>query len=761
MGSRIINIYYGEDCLPYKDKEKTVHYPITGCSFAGSSNINELHFYVRDIGGINNLSWVAIVKLPNGKILYQLLTDIHYDSEINEYYVSFNLSQFYTQLKGDIYISLNGCLGQVEIETDEETNISTIQGEIDSRTVVATGAVKFTINYAPQRPIGYSFDLDQYQTIIQALANKTNIISTFQIVADISTETLTNYEDGQVFYDIATKRFYKKNENTYENYNFIVNNQTSVSIIVNPTTNINGREFVHFTSVSTTIGGASAYQIKYDGEIATEEQAREYMSYMTGSSFLPKYNYDRPANTYFLMPNGLLLKPQYDSTNGLVLFIMPQLALKNYVDENFVTYTGATKNVDLGQHYLKADHIEIYSAYYQICVVGSDLVIGTGSGNIWLQADGFAKYSTSDNLGNEENEIANVDFVLDHYLLLTNSGGTLNDNQYAYVSRDNATIKYDGYYYKKVLENNLHIVYRATTSFFSIVSNQYYNLAGNKQILIRKANKSYTYSEDNLSIYNKEQVESKFATDIELSMNSSTYVLTLKLKDANGNTIATQSIDLPLESIVTSATYYDSYTYGGTTYTNVLVIVLATTSVPTIISVGSLIQGLEHEAYIEVSNINTNLTAEQLALANYPNARIKYGNDFYLKSVENGTTITFALPHLDISTVSGHVELVKKEISLTKSSGAMVLNESTTSFYNKSQADTLLGTKANSDDVYSKQDADDKFRTENQVDSQIDAKLSTLSRINYIEDLEEDKNYDYKFIVKEDGELVMRLTEIE
>ena len=138
MGSRIINIYYGEDCLPYKDSERTVHYPITGSSFAGSSNVNELHFYTRDIGGVNNLSWVAIVKLPNGKILYQLLTDIHYDSEINEYYVSFNLSQFYTQLKGDIYISLNGCLGQVEIETDDETDISTIIVE-DFKTLLNNG----------------------------------------------------------------------------------------------------------------------------------------------------------------------------------------------------------------------------------------------------------------------------------------------------------------------------------------------------------------------------------------------------------------------------------------------------------------------------------------------------------------------------------------------------------------------------------------------------------------------------------------------
>ena len=210
MGSRIVKVFYDQSCYPFKDSERTVRYPITGSSFAGSSNVNELHFYVRDIGGVNNLSWVAIVKLPNGKILYQVLTDIHLDSEINEYYVTFNLSQFYTQLKGDIYISLNGCLGEVTITTDEETDISTIQGEIDSKTVVATGAVKFSINYTPQRPIGFSFDLDQYQTIINALANKANIVSTIQVIADITTEDLSAYDNGQKFFSLADNTYYEK-----------------------------------------------------------------------------------------------------------------------------------------------------------------------------------------------------------------------------------------------------------------------------------------------------------------------------------------------------------------------------------------------------------------------------------------------------------------------------------------------------------------------------------------------------------------------
>lgn len=561
--SRITQIFYGNDCLPYKDSERTVHYPITGCSFAGSSNVNELHFYTRDIGGVNNLSWVAIVKLPNGKILYQLLTDIHLDSEINEYYVSFNLSSFYTQLKGDIYISLNGCLGQVEIETDEETDISTIQGEIDSKTIVATGAVKFTINYAPQRPIGYSFDLDQYQLIINALADKANIVNTIQVIANISSEDLSKYDNGQLFYDLANKVFYEKDTSLTPNYKLVdgfgilakdhlvpklivtnpftglddiftivgdrllvvrysgndylfqrfvtgtvsafrlgtldfwhaedselnltigqllqdqnkftylkqkytnntvyginatgeqvniyysvldianalvqrdadgfikieqdplTNNdavnkkyvddlissikenelqvvselpavgeegiiyllpidpldstkgyyryiwenntwlslgtteidlsdyytkeevdgikeninanvpkhQTNTVLIVNPLTNINGRTFQSYTSENVTIGGYPAVRILRNGNRLNEQHAKEYMEYMCGSYYLPKYNYDYPKNTYFIMPNGQLLKPQYDNTNGLLLFYAGRIATTDYAVE--------------------------------------------------------------------------------------------------------------------------------------------------------------------------------------------------------------------------------------------------------------------------------------------------------------------------------------------------------------------------------------------------------------------------------------------
>ena len=42
---------------------------------------------------------------------------------------------------------------------------------------------------------------------------------------------------------------------------------------------------------------------------------------------------------------------------------------------------------------------------------------------------------------------------------------------------------------------------------------------------------------------------------IDLEVNSSTYVVTLKLKDIDGNIISTDSIDLPLESVVVSGSF--------------------------------------------------------------------------------------------------------------------------------------------------------------------------------------------------------------
>ena len=210
MESKIMNVFYGVDCLPYKDSARSVHFPIVGNSFIGANNTTQIRFYVRDIGGVNNVSWVAISKLPNGKIGSQVISSIHLDSELNEYYVALDLSSYYTQLKGDVYISLNGYQGNVQVEEDSDTGIYTIVG---TPIIEATGSIKLSINYAPQLPLGQHFNISDLQQILGALSEKANIVNTIQVVSDISQEDMTGYDIGQLFYNLANNLYYYKKSN--------------------------------------------------------------------------------------------------------------------------------------------------------------------------------------------------------------------------------------------------------------------------------------------------------------------------------------------------------------------------------------------------------------------------------------------------------------------------------------------------------------------------------------------------------------------
>ena len=92
--------------------------------------------------------------------------------------------------------------------------------------------------------------------------------------------------------------------------------------------------------------------------------------------------------------------------------------------------------------------------------------------------------------------------------------------------------------------------------------------------------------------YDKDTADSLFAlidetgNKIDLSINSTTYVVTLQLKDKNNNILSTGTIDLPLESVVVSGSY-DSVNKK---------VVLTLQSGSTIeFSVADLISGLQSE----------------------------------------------------------------------------------------------------------------------------------------------------------------------
>ena len=85
---------------------------------------------------------------------------------------------------------------------------------------------------------------------------------------------------------------------------------------------------------------------------------------------------------------------------------------------------------------------------------------------------------------------------------------------------------------------------------------------------------------------NKTYVDTNFGKTLELSMNNSTYVLTLNLKNAAGTVISTGTVDLPIESVVVGGSY-DSQNQR-------LVLSLQSGNVINV-PVGSLISGLLEE----------------------------------------------------------------------------------------------------------------------------------------------------------------------
>ena len=129
---------------------------------------------------------------------------------------------------------------------------------------------------------------------------------------------------------------------TIEDFETETSKYQSTSVVVgNATTNINGRVFQNYTATLVTSGGYTFYQILKNGNNPTEDEAKEYMRYMTGSMFLPKYNYDFPKQTIFTFADRSTWKPQYSSNDGLRLYrLTTPLALEGDVPTNLENGTG-------------------------------------------------------------------------------------------------------------------------------------------------------------------------------------------------------------------------------------------------------------------------------------------------------------------------------------------------------------------------------------------------------------------------------------
>lgn len=89
----------------------------------------------------------------------------------------------------------------------------------------------------------------------------------------------------------------------------------------------------------------------------------------------------------------------------------------------------------------------------------------------------------------------------------------------------------------------------------------------------------------------------KYGCSISMSIDSSTYVLTLSLINKAGNIIDTQTIDLPLESVVVSGSY-DS--------TNKKIVLVLESGSTIDVPVGDLVSGLVNDVQIDGTSIVNN-----------------------------------------------------------------------------------------------------------------------------------------------------------
>ena len=321
--SKVLQVFYGQDNLPYKDQERQVHFPIVGNSFQGASNTTEIRFYYEQILSYDiGATWVAIAKLPNGKIGSQILSENTYDSELQEHYVKLDLSSFYTQAIGDLYISLQGYRDGVQVEYNSETQIYDIVG---TPVIEATGSIKLAINYSTQ-PVGS--DISENITIQEFLgvfASKLDKNSHFylKVVSTIGSINTNTYKDfvssGDIVYTIDSGKFYIIS-GTYPSL-------TYVELSLNPST-INTSDIIVNDEIRV-VKGISYLTFGQNGLTSLQDYLDEKVS--KENDLLPTYTasmndkvMDFIRNneiTYLLTACSFVLKVQVNSTTDQYSYI--------------------------------------------------------------------------------------------------------------------------------------------------------------------------------------------------------------------------------------------------------------------------------------------------------------------------------------------------------------------------------------------------------------------------------------------------------
>ena len=436
----------------------------------------------------------------------------------------------------------------------------------------------------------------------------------------------------------------------------------------------------------------------------TVAQYNDYMAQLSGKAAVKRFSTagDLPSpgqpNAIYLVGSGVYL--------DAYAWVESANAYKRLTGDFslLVPYTGAALDVDLGLHKITANSFNLDANNYISFVSGHPTLTASNS---WRYETTYASSDQAYKQTTDLKEIANAKFVLEQAETLLGDQGYFQDEELAYASKPNAAFvdKY-GFAYRKIKEDASNIYFGCFLGGVVTVSGGTSITFGKLLTVSKTATGSgypFEVSELTLDVYSKNQAKSTFANGISLTLDPVTFELTASLDNGNGEVISVSNgIDLPLESIVVGATYYDTYVYDGTTYTKVIVMTLATTSVPTIIPVGDLVSGLEKEACVEipVSPTSGTFTSAQMELLALDNASIKIGGYTYL---HKGLANQFIAKSAFVSADGYKTESEYKVV--VQNNGNYTLTSTTIEFYDKSQVDTKV-TNLQNDMAKMKKDID-------------------------------------------------------
>ena len=173
-----------------------------------------------------------------------------------------------------------------------------------------------TINVDELIPVIYPQVLKELQDQINVLKGESVKVINYEWLLDDNLLALSlGNKDGDTLASVQIDfpQFALKNE--------IAKLQATTTMIINPLTNINNRVLSAYESEYHQ-DFSGVYYITKGGNVLTRTEAEDYMEFMSGSRYLPTYDYEKPKNCLWIGADGNILKPQYDNETGIRLYVV-------------------------------------------------------------------------------------------------------------------------------------------------------------------------------------------------------------------------------------------------------------------------------------------------------------------------------------------------------------------------------------------------------------------------------------------------------